>query len=75
MRERETDLEARFSAVQIGHEVLPVLSGSVHFCSNRINSVFSRHTRDQVTARNHSVQLGLTLFSVSKELLRREEIM
>lgn len=62
-------LQTRFSAVQVGHEVLPVLSGSAHFCPNRLDSVFRRHDRNQLAARDHSVELGLTLISVTEELL------
>lgn len=65
-------LQTRFSAVQVGHEVLPVLSGSVHFCPNRLHSVFGCHDRNQLAARDHGVQLGLTLISVTEELLSRE---
>lgn len=69
-------LQTRFSAVQVGYEVLPVLSGSVDFCPNRLYSVFRRHDRNQIAARDHSVKLGLTLISVTEELLseRRENV-
>lgn len=62
-------LQTRFSAVQVGHEVLPVLSGSAHFCPNRLDPVFRRHDRNQLAARDHGVELGLTLISVTEELL------
>lgn len=62
-------LQTRFSSVQVGHEVLPVLSGNAHFCPNRLDSVFRRHVRNQLAARDHGVELGLTLISVTEELL------
>lgn len=65
-------LQTGFSAVQVGHEVLPVLPGSVHFGPNRLHPVFRCHDRHELAARDHGIELGLTLISVTEELLSRE---
>lgn len=55
--------------MQIGYDVFPVFSGSVHFTPNCIGFVFSCDATDKLSIYNHSIQLWLTLFFVIKKLL------